>query len=95
MIGLDLLGREFMRILPFGFLLIPFRGGGDRLFEIPNRLPLEQVERLVDGQIELGGFVNGVRIGGVDPFAAGVFQQLLDEFGDGAVAGERRAEVEG
>ena len=94
MIGLDLLGREFMAIPPVGFVLIPFSRGGDRLLEVPYRLPLEQVECLVDGQIQLGGLVNGVRIGGVDPFAAGVFQQLFDEFGDGAVAGEGRAKVE-
>ena len=82
-------------ILATLFAEIPFGGAEQGFLEIPNGLPLEQVKSLVDGEIELRGLVEGVRIRAVGPIAPRMRDEGFDQLGDGAVAGQARAEVEG
>ena len=56
---------------------IPGGHARDRLLEVPNGLPVEEMKGFVDGEVELGRLVRGVRVGTVLPRAGRVAEKGL------------------
>ena len=94
MIGTNLALGELAKVFALDIAEVPFCRFRDGFLKIPDRLPSEEVEGFVCCQVELRGFVDGIRVGSVDPFAAEMLGQLIYKLGDGTVGGEGGAEIE-
>ncbi len=78
----------------FGDPAIPGRSFSEIYFEVPNRLPLHDVECLIDGETEKLGFMHGFRLARIAPVARPVIEHFSDESLYAAIGFGPGAEIE-